>query len=267
MTRAEVGVFGGSGFYSLLDEGEEIAVDTPYGPPSDTFRLGKVGGVSVAFLPRHGRSHTLPPHKINYRANLWAMKELGVTQILAPCACGSLKAELERGDIVVCDQFVDRTKARLDTFWNGPQVAHVACGDAFCPRLRGQVVSAGRELGYRIHDGGTIVVIEGPRFSTKAESRWFSAMGWDVVNMTAYPEGYLARELELCYSTISVVTDYDAGLADDPSLPPVTLAEVIDNFGRSISRLKTLLFHVIPRLGERESCRCGQALEGAVVSV
>lgn len=266
MTRAEIGVFGGSGFYSLLDEVQEVSVSTPYGPTSDSVFLGEIDGVRVAFLPRHGRSHTVPPHRINYRANVWAMKELGVSQILAPCACGSLKPELERGDIVLCDQYVDRTKARPDTYYDGPTVAHVASGEPFCPRLRGSLLAGGRDLGYRMHEKGTVVVIEGPRFSTKAESRWFAGMGWDVVNMTAYPEVHLAREMALCYSSIAVVTDYDAGLADDPSITAVTVAEVLDNFARSISRLRTLLFHVIPRLGETGSCSCSQALEGAIIS-
>lgn len=272
MKTAEVGVFGGSGFYSLMDSVEEVHVDTPYGDPSDSFFMGEIGGRAVAFLPRHGRSHSLPPHKINYRANVWAMKHLGVRQILAPCACGSLRKVIGRGDLVVCDQYVDRTQNRGDTYYDGPKVVHISGAEPFCPRLRKGVVETCHSLGHTVHDGGTVVVIQGPRFSTKAESRWFSSAGWDVVNMTAFPEAHLARELELCYASIGLVTDYDAGLADDPSIPPVSTAEVLSEFAAGLNRLREILFYLIPRL-ERESvvtagriCGCSTALEGAVIS-
>ncbi len=266
MEQAEIGVFGGSGFYSLMESAREVPVQTPYGDPSDSFLIGDIGGRSVAFLPRHGRGHTIPPHRINYRANLWAMKELGVRQILAPCACGSLKKEIGRGDLVVCDQFVDRTRGRIDTFYDGPKVVHVSGAEPFCPRLRAGVVQTCRELGFTAHDGGTVVIIQGPRFSTKAESRWFTAAGWDVVNMTAYPEAHLARELELCYASVALVTDYDAGLADDASIAPVTLAEVLAEFAAGIDRLRTILFQLIPRLETERTCPCPSALTGAVIS-
>lgn len=264
--RAEIGVFGGSGFYSLMESVREVTVQTPYGDPSDVLFVGEIGGRSVAFLPRHGRRHTIPPHKINYRANLWAMKELGVRQILAPCACGSLRKELGRGDLVVCDQYVDRTWGRNDTFYEGPQVVHVSGAEPFCPRLRAGVVETCRELGFTVHDGGTVVIIQGPRFSTKAESRWFSAAGWDVVNMTAFPEAHLARELQLCYATIALVTDFDAGLIDDPNIAPVTVAEVLAEFAAGIDRLRAMLFRLIPRLETELLCPCPDALSGAVIS-
>lgn len=266
MADADIGVFGGSGFYSLLESREEVKIDTPYGDPSDSFSIGEIEGRRVAFLPRHGRGHTIPPHRINYRANLWAMKELGVTQILAPCACGSLQPHIGRGDLVVCDQFVDRTRGRSDTFYDGPTVVHVSGAAPFCPRLGNHVVNVCRESGIRVHDQGTVVVIQGPRFSTKAESRWFSAAGWDVVNMTAYPEAALARELEICYSTIALVTDYDAGLADDPSIAPVTVSEILAEFAAGLERLRTVLFAVIPRLETSRACSCATALQGAVIS-
>src|SRR5262245_9322963 len=209
---AEIGVFGGSGFYEFLDGVEELPVETPFGPPSATPGVGGVGGKRVAFVPRHGRDHGLPPAQINYRANVWAMKELGVRRLIGPCASGSLRADLALGEFVVCDQFVDRTSGRKDTFYEGPVTTHVSAADPYCPELRRILVDAAGELGIPVRDGGTVVVIQGPRFSTRAESAWFQQMGWDVINMTAYPEGYLARELELCYANISMVTDHDVGV-------------------------------------------------------
>ncbi|MDX6512776.1 MAG: 5-methylthioadenosine phosphorylase, partial [Gaiellaceae bacterium] len=191
MPEAEVGVFGGSGFYEFLDDVEEVEVDTPYGNPSAPFVLGDVGGRRVAFLPRHGRRHELPPAQIPYRANVWAMRELGVRRIIGPNASGALKAELELGEFVVCDQFVDRTWGRGDTFYEGPETTHVSAADPYCPDLRRVLVETASELGIKARDGGTVVVIQGPRFSTRVESKWFAAVGFDMINMTAYPEGYL----------------------------------------------------------------------------
>lgn len=263
MGRAEIGVFGGSGFYSLLDEGEEIKIDTPYGAPSDKYFLGEMGGKKVAFLPRHGREHQYPPHSINYRANVWGMKSLGVSKIIGPGASGSLNKEIGLGDFVVCDQYIDRTKVRRDTFYDGPVATHVSSADPFCPTLRRAVTEKARELGITVHEKGTVVVVQGPRFSTRAESRWFTANGWDAINMTAYPEAHLARELELCYVNICLVTDYDVGLSDDPDVPPVTAAEVGRVFGENNDRLKDLLFAVIPALDHPRDCICTSALENA----
>jgi 5'-methylthioadenosine phosphorylase len=266
VARADIGVFGGSGFYSFLEDVEEVALETPYGPPSDCYVLGEVGGVRVAFLPRHGRNHELPPHMINYRANVWGMKELGVSRIFGPCASGSLKREVKPGDFVVCDQFVDRTNARKDTFYDGPVTTHVSSADPYCPVLRDSLVGQAHGLGIGVHERGTVVVIQGPRFSTRAESRWFSSAGWEVINMTAYPEGYLARELEICYANISLITDYDVGVGDDPSVPPVSHAEVVRVFEANNARLRELLFAVIPALKDRpRDCGCGSALAGARV--
>lgn len=261
--KADVGVFGGSGFYSLLEDVEEVTVDTPYGHPSDSYFIGTIEGVKVAFLPRHGRKHQYPPHMINYRANVWGMKELGVKRLIGPCASGSLKKEIGLGHFVVVDQFVDRTWGRKDTFYDGPITTHVSAADPYCPDLRRALVETARELGITVHDGGTLVVIQGPRFSTRAESKWFSSMGWDVINMTGYPEAYLARELELCYASVALVTDYDVGLADDPSIPPVSHHDVLETFNANNERLRALLFKVIPRLSLEPPCDCGRALATA----
>lgn len=258
---AEVGVFGGSGFYAFLDHVEEIDVDTPYGKPSASLAIGEVGETSVAFLPRHGRNHELPPHRIPYRANVWAMREIGVRRILGPCASGALKADLELGTFVVCDQFVDRTSGRADTFYDGPETIHVSAADPYCPDLRKLLVDTARELRVPVTDGGTAVTIQGPRFSTRAESRWFGAMGWDVINMTAYPEGHLARELELCYANISMVTDHDVGVAGAEA---VTQEEVVRVFEQNNARLRELLFAVLPRIGSQPAEHlCATALRGA----
>jgi 5'-methylthioadenosine phosphorylase len=256
-----VGIFGGSGFYRFLDDVEEVAVDTPYGPPSAHIRLGEVEGVRVAFMPRHGDQHSLPPHRINYRANVWAMREVGVRRIVGPSACGSLKPELAPGTFVVCDQFVDRTRGREDTFYDGPQTTHVSAADPYCPDLTRILADADPE----IRMGGTVVVIQGPRFSTRAESRWFAAAGWDVVNMTQYPEAWLARELELCYVNLMLVTDYDAGLEGMPDVAPVSADMAFEVFSQNLDRLRALLFRAVPKIGPQPECVCASALGSAVV--
>ena len=263
---AQVGVFGGSGFYRLLDDVELVDVDTPYGRPSDRVAIGDVGGVRVAFLPRHGPRHTLPPAAINYRANVWALKELGVTRVIAPTAAGSLQPHVEPGHFVVCDQFVDRTWGRADSYYaEGPTVAHVSPADPYCPELRALAAAAGREVGVTMHERGTVVVIQGPRFSTRAESRWFSSMGWEVVNMTQYPEAVLARELELCYVNISLITDYDVGLEGRPEVAPVSVAEVEKVFAGNNERVRRLIMALAPRVAGERRCACGSAMRGAVI--
>ncbi len=260
MPSAEIGVFGGSGFYSFLEDVEEVEVETPYGKPSAPVVVGEVGGKQVAFLPRHGRAHELPPGQINYRANVWALKELGVRRIIGPNASGALKAELELGEFVVCDQFVDRTWGRADTFYEGPETTHVSAADPYCPDLRRLLVETARELGIPVRDGGAVVVVQGPRFSSRAESKWFQDAGWDVINMTAYPEGYLARELELCYANISMVTDHDVGVE---GTPPVSHEAVIEVFNANNEKLRELLFAVIPKIGSQPQDVCATALTGA----
>lgn len=262
--QADIGVFGGSGFYQFLEGVEEVWVETPYGAPSDRIALATVGGKRVAFLPRHGRDHRYPPHMINYRANLWAMKELGVTRIIGPCAAGSLQPEVKPGDFVVCDQFVDRTTGRRDTFYDGPFTTHLSVADPYCPELREIAIREARAMGLPVHDRGTVVVIQGPRFSTRAESRWFSAMGWEVINMTQYPECVLARELDICYANISLITDYDAGLEGRPEIKPVTHDEVLRVFVANNDKLRTLLFRIIEAVPvERQVCTCGTTLHSS----
>jgi 5'-methylthioadenosine phosphorylase len=262
-----IGVFGGSGFYSLLDDVRKEHVKTPHGEPSGDFAIGSAEGVEVVFLPRHGSKHTIPPAQINYRANLWAMRKLGVTQLLAPTAAGSLQPGIKPGDFVVCDQFVDRTHGRADTFFTGPRVAHVSTADPYCPRLRAAAVAVGRELGVTMHDGGTVVVINGPRFSSRAESRWFAAQGWEVVNMTQYPELVLARELELCYLNIALITDYDAGLEGRPDVAPVSTAEVERFFKSNNDRVRELILRLIPKLADgRRECPCPTAMQHAFIN-
>jgi 5'-methylthioadenosine phosphorylase len=260
-----VGVFGGSGFYRFLDDVEEIAVETPYGPPSARIRVGEIAGTQVAFMPRHGDEHTLPPHRINYRANLWAMKEVGVRRLVGPSACGSLKPELAPGTFVICDQFVDRTRGREDTFYDGPQTTHVSAADPYCPDLSRILVESAREEGIEVVEGGTVVVIGGPRFSTRAESRWFAGCGWDVVNMTQYPEAWLARELELCYANVMLVTDYDVGLEDMPHVEPVSAAGAFEVFTGNLDRLRALLFRAVPKIGPQPDDICASALASAIV--
>jgi 5'-methylthioadenosine phosphorylase len=257
---AEIGVLGGSGFYRFLDDVTEVAVETPYGVPSDRVAVGEVGGRTVAFIPRHGRDHSLPPHAINYRANLWALRHLGVTRVVSPCACGSLRADVAPGDVVVCDQLVDRTWGRPDTLYDGPRAVHVGFADPFCPELRGLTAATAAGAGIRTHDTGTIVVIQGPRFSTRAESAFYGRQGWDVINMTAYPEAVLARELELCYVNVSLVTDYDVGTE---GVPAVTVEAVLAILRENNERMQRLLLDLIPRIPAERRCPCTTALSSA----
>lgn len=260
--RADIGVFGGSGFYSLIENAREVTVETPYGAPSDRLALGEVAGKRVAFLPRHGKDHRYPPQAINYRANLWAMKELGVTRIIGPTACGSLKADVKPGDMVVADQIVDRTTGRKDTFYEGPITTHVSFADPYCAQLRPIAISALRAGGIETHERGTIVVIQGPRFSTRAESKWFQDAGWEVINMTNYPECYLARELEICYVNISLITDYDVGL-EGLDVEPVSHEHVMKIFASNNERVKQAIFRIIDAIPAERTCACASALAGA----
>ena len=248
MPQADVGVFGGSGFSTFLDEVEEVTIDTPYGATSAPLTIGDVGGRRVAFLPRHGREHELPPHRIPYRANVWAMRELGVRAIVGPCAAGSLQAHVHPGELVVVDQLVDRTWGRPDTFFDGPEVHHVSFADPYDAAMRSALVAAARRLELPVHDGGTMVVVQGPRFSTRAESRWFTSMGWEVVNMTGHPEAVLAAELATPYAAVALITDYDVGLEGVAGVEPVTQEMVFAFFEGNIARVRALLFEAIPSL-------------------
>jgi len=254
--KADIGIFGGSGFYSLIDGVEEIAISTPYGEPSDKIALAKVEGKSVAFLPRHGKKHQFPPHKIPYRANMYAMKELGVEQIIAPTAAGSLKPDIKPGSFVICDQFIDRTCGREDTYYEGPIVKHTSTANPYCSRLRNIALEVGIDQEINIHKQGVVVVIQGPRFSTRAESRWFSSMGWEVINMTQYPEVVLARELGLCYVNIALITDYDAGLEGREDIIPVTEEEVYRVFADNNERVKKLIFGMLEKIPVKVDTNC-----------
>ncbi|HYD09557.1 MAG TPA: S-methyl-5'-thioadenosine phosphorylase [Acidimicrobiales bacterium] len=257
-----IGVFGGSGFYELLDHAEEHRIDTPWGAPSDVVTVGRLGDADVAFLPRHGRKHHLPPAKVRYRANLWALRELGVTRVFGPCAVGSLQRHIEPGHVVVCDQLVDRTWGRADTYFaDGPEVVHVSFADPYCPELRAVAIGAARTVGATVHDTGTVVVIPGPRFSTRAESRTYRELGYDVINMTQHPEAYLARELGICYSTLALVTDHDSGV---DGIEPVTMAEVLRVFDANIARLREILGHAVVAVPTERACSCADATGGKV---
>ncbi len=259
---ADIGIIGGSGFYAFVEgDAEEVAVETPYGPPSDAIALMTVAGQRVAFLPRHGRNHTIAPHKVNARANLWALQSLGVTRVLAPSAVGSLQTRFTPGDFVVNDQFVDRTTGRADTFYDGPEVTHVSSAEPYCPQLRVLALDAARACGVTAHDGGTVVVIQGPRFSSKAESRWFTQMGWDIVSMTQYPEMMLARELALCYINLSLVTDYDAGVVAGDS--HVEAADVGRVLAQNTENVKRVLRRVLAQMPPTRDCACAGALAHA----
>ena len=240
--KADIGVFGGSGFYTFLENAETIAVETPYGAPSDKVTIGSVAGKRVAFMPRHGSKHTIPPHLINYRANVWAFKQLGITKVISPCAAGSLQKHIKPGSFVICDQYVDRTNSRKDTFFEGPEVRHISAADPYCPDLRKYAVQAAKACGIEYHDKGTMVVIQGPRFSTRSESGWFRSQGWEAIGMTQYPEVHLVKELDIPVVNISLITDYDTGI---PGVDPVSHEEVLEVFKANNEKLRNYLFKLI----------------------
>lgn len=247
-------MIGGSGFYEFLDDPTEVSLSTPYGDPSAPIAIGEVAGRPVAFLPRHGKGHEFPPHRINYRANMWALRSLGVQQVLAPCAVGGLQPETQPGTLVVPDQIVDRTTSRVQTYMD-TGAAHAPFADPYCPDLRAALI---RASGDQTLTEGTMVVIEGPRFSSRAESQSYAAAGWTVVNMTGHPEAVLARELGLCYATIALVTDLDAGVSAEES---VDQAQVFALFDQHIGRLKVLLGDVVTGLPEPGPCSCAAWLD------
>jgi len=254
--RPDVAVIGGSGFYTFLENPQQIEVDTPYGKPSAPISVGTVEGRAVAFLPRHGPHHEFPAHRVPYRANLWALRSIGVRQILAPCAVGGLQVEHGPGTFVVPDQLVDRTTGRVQTYYDSGAV-HVSFADPYCSRLRGHLLDGLADQ--EPVDGGAMVVIEGPRFSTRAESRWYADQGWAVVNMTGHPEAVLARELALCYATVALVTDHDAGV-DEASA--VSMDAVFEVFRSHTGTLKSVLADVVAGLGADRDCACPHAVDG-----
>lgn len=267
---AEIGVIGGSGFYAFFGTGaEQVHVETPWGPPSDPLTIGEVAGRTVAFVPRHGRDHRFPPHRVPYRATMWALAAAGVRQVLAPCAVGSLRAEVGPGTVVVPDQIVDRTWGRAHTFVDADAgVLHATFADPYCPRGRAAVLrhvaaapdATGAAGPVGPVDGGTLVVVNGPRFSSRAESRWHAAQGWTVVGMTGMPEAALARELGLCYTAIALVTDHDAGVDGGDA---VTHEEVLRVFAVHVASLRAAVQDVIPHLPtDPQVCICGAGFRG-----
>ncbi|MEG0376891.1 MAG: MTAP family purine nucleoside phosphorylase [Eubacterium sp.] len=245
---ADIGVIGGSGLYELYPDVKKIEVDTPYGKPSDAISLVTVGDKKVAFLPRHGKDHTLNPSEINYRANIDAFAQLGIKALISPCCVGSLRPEIEPGDFVVTDQFINMTSGRKDTFNENPNVVHLSSADPYDKDLRKMAVEEAQNLGIKVHDGGTVVIINGPRFSTRAESRMFAMMGADVINMTQYPEGYLCLEKNIPVVNIALITDYDAGLEGRPDIKPVQADDVIKVLEDNNDRVKQLIFKMIDRI-------------------
>jgi len=256
---ADIGVIGGSGFYEFLTDSDEVKVDTPFGEPSEAVRVGEVGGRRVAFLPRHGRDHRFPAHKIPYRANMWALRSLGVRRIIAPSAVGSLTVSYGPGTLVIPDQLVDRTRGRTQTFYDEYAV-HVPFADPYCPSVRMHAIATARQSGWVPAGSGTLVVIDGPRFSTRAESQWYAEQGWTLIGMTGHPEAVLARELAMCYTSLSLITDMDAGIEEGDG---VTQAEVFEVFGANMGRLRELVARIVEALpAEREDDLCAHALDG-----
>jgi 5'-methylthioadenosine phosphorylase len=260
--EAKIGIIGGSGFYdpTILKDSKETRIHTPYGAPSDSVFIGKIGDCNVAFLPRHGRGHTIPPHRINSRANIWALKQVGVERILAPSAVGSLKKEVEPGSLVFPDQFIDMTKSRVYTFYDGPQVAHASLADPFCPDERNALSRLASSLGLEHRDSGVYLCIEGPRFSTRAESALWQLMGADIVGMTLVPEVNLAKEMGMCYSTIALVTDYDVW-----SEHPVTAQQVIETQRKNVESARSLIYSAVPELASKKTCKCQDSMKNAFV--
>jgi len=261
MEQAEIGIFGGTGIYDsgLLTESKEITIDTPFGKTSDSITVGLFKGKKVAFMPRHGRKHTIPPHLINFRANIWAFKEMGIKRIIAPSAVGSLKPDLKPGDFVLPSQFIDFTKSRKYSFFEGEKVVHISVADPFCPELQDAISKAADRINLMIHKNCTYVCIEGPRFSTRAESKFYKeVMGADIIGMTLVPECQLAREAQICYASISTVTDYDVW-ADKP----VTAKEVLETLSKNVETTKKILTIIPDFILPQRNCSCEKALTEA----
>ena len=258
--QAEIGIIGGTGLYDpqLLKNVEEVTVETPYGTPSDAITVGELAGRHVAFLPRHGKKHTIRPTDVNSRANIFALKKLGVTKILAPSAVGSLKEDYKPGDVVFVDQFIDRTTKREQSFYTGNEVCHISVAEPMCPEIRKTLIAIAKDMGIRAHDTGTYVCIEGPRFSTKAESKLFRSWDADVIGMTLVPECVLAREAELCYASISTITDYDVWKEY-----VVSADEVVATMKGSVEKVKRVILEAVAGLPKECACECKTALKGA----
>ena len=265
MKQAEIGIIGGSGLYSLLSEAQEVKVSTKYGNPSDTISVGELAGKTVAFLPRHGKTHKIPPHKVPYRANIDALHQLGVKRIIATNAVGSLKADYKPGELALYDQFVNLTHGRVDTFYDGDVVAHVSTAEPYCPQLRSLALKASKAAAMPMHESGTIVVINGPRFSTKAESRIFSSQGSHMIGMTQYPEITLAKELQICYLGVGLVTDYDAGLEGREDIKAVSFEDVSKTFAANVDKAKRLITDTVSMMPDEFTCECQSSMKSAII--
>jgi len=263
----KIGLIGGTGFYNFFGKRtKEVSVLTKFGYPSDKLTVGELFGKEIVFLPRHGKKHQLPPHKIPYRANIAALKKLGVKKIIAPTAVGSLDKNIKPGDFAIADQFIDQTKTRKDTFFDGPKVAHIEMAYPYCPELRKIAFLQSTKLNLNTHPKATVVVIEGPRFSTLADSLRFSKMGGNLINMTQYPEVVLAQELGICYLNISIVTDYDAGIYAEGLVKPVSVEQVLANFSKNNSKLKGLVLAIIKDIPEKIKCDCQKKAQKALIN-
>ncbi len=263
---AAIGIIGGSGFYSLLSGPKLVEESTQYGKPSSAIAVGTMADKTVAFLQRHGSKHTIPPHMVPYRANIDALAKLGVKRIVATGACGSVSSKYKPGDFVFFDQFFNMTQGRKDTFFDQDTVMHVSPADPYCPELRSIAIKTAKSMRLSFHDKGTIVVVNGPRFSTRAESMFFTRQGFHTINMTQYPEVMLARERQLCYLGIGLVTDYDVGLVGKKGVEPVSNAEVMNMFSQNIEKVKGLIERMLPLIPDRRRCPCGRALDGALAT-
>jgi 5'-methylthioadenosine phosphorylase len=263
--RADIGIIGGSGLYDIegLHQVKQVTVRTPFGRPSDDVLLGELDGVRVAFLSRHGRGHRFNPSEINYRANILALKSLGVRRVIAVSAVGSMTESVKPGDVVLPDQFIDLTKRRISTFFEGGLVAHVAFGEPVCASLSSSLLAAGRSVGATVHQGGTYLCMEGPQFSTKAESRLYRQWGVSVIGMTNLPEAKLAREAELCYATVALVTDYDCWHETEEA---VTVEAILAMLHQNVELAKRLLRAAVKSAASVKSCGCQQALQNAIVT-
>lgn len=259
--NAEIAIIGGTGIYNLegIQDEKIIDIPTPFGHPSGLLKSGYFKNRKIVFMPRHGQKHSVPPHKINFRANIWIMKKLGVERIIAPCAVGSLREKMKPGDIAIPDQFIDRTKNRTSTFYEKDTVAHISTADPFCPELRKIAVSRGKKLNYQIHEKATQICIEGPRFSTRAESHMFRSWGGDTINMTLIPECILAREVEICYVAIATITDYDVWAEK-----PVSHHEVLKILGKNVEKTNNIITNMIPEIKRERNCLCVHALDEAI---
>jgi len=265
MSEANIGVIGGSGLYEMegLAEIEEVRVETPFGEPSEAITIGTLEGVRVAFLPRHGKGHRIMPTELPVRANIYALKSLGVERIISVSACGSMKEEIAPLDIVIPDQLFDRTRTRPSTFFGGGLVVHISFDEPFCPELSGLLYEAAKEVGARVHKDGTYICIEGPQFSTKGESRIYRQWGVDVIGMTAIPEAKLAREAEICYATLAMVADYDVWHEVEE---PVTVEMVVRNMLQNVVMAKRVIRAALPKIPAQRDCLCATALRDAIIT-